>query len=455
LKRRVFRSRHVVVDGAVRAAAVHVAGGVIAAVTEYDDVAPDDDVLELGERVLLPGLVDTHVHVNEPGRTEWEGYATATDAAAAGGVTTVVDMPLNAIPATTSVPALAVKRAAAAGRCRVDLAFWGGIVPGNESEVNALLDAGVVGFKCFLVDSGVPEFGAVGEAELRRVLPLLAERDAPLLVHAELPGLLREPAAGSDPRRHASWLATRPAAAEIAAVELLVRLCRDTGARVHIVHVSGAGVLPVIAAARAEGLPVTAETCPHYLALAAEDVPDGATEYKCAPPIRGAANRDALWRGLAEGVLDLIASDHSPAPPALKARDTGDFLAAWGGIASLQLGLSVVWTEARARGHGIADLARWLAESPARLAGLDHRKGRIAPGWDADLVVFDPAAEWTVRPGQLRHRHALTPYAGRALHGVVTATCLRGETIHEHGELAQTRFGELLIRREPTWTSPR
>lgn len=457
---RIIRSRRVVTPTGVRAAAVHVAGGVIEAVREYDDTRTAGTVEDLGDRALLPGLVDTHVHINEPGRAEWEGFETATAAAAAGGVTTLVDMPLNSIPATVSVGALEAKRSAAAGRCRVDLGFWGGIVPGNTHELEPLLEAGALGFKCFLVDSGVPEFPPIGEPELRRALPLLARHDALLLVHAELPGPLAAAgtapadASDADPRRYASWLAARPAAAEVAAIELLVRLCRETGARVHVVHVSSAEALPVLAAARADGLPVTAETCPHYLCLEAERVPDGATEFKCAPPIRDAANRERLWEGLAAGVLDMVVSDHSPAPPAVKRRDTGDFLEAWGGIASLQLGLPLVWTEARSRGHGLEDLARWMAAAPARLAGLEDRKGRIAPGADADLVVFDPDGERVVDPAALRHRHPLTPYAGRTVTGVVAAVYLRGEVIFEDGKDRGAPRGQPLARQERAWTSP-
>ncbi|HEX5759831.1 MAG TPA: allantoinase AllB [Thermoanaerobaculia bacterium] len=443
----VVRSRRAVLPEGVRAAAVHVAGGRIAAVAGYDDVPEEARVLEAGDFALLPGLVDTHVHVNEPGRTEWEGFRTATRAAAAGGITTLVDMPLNSVPATTTAAALAAKRAAAAGQCRVDVRFWGGVVPGNEGELSALREAGALGFKAFLVPSGVDEFPAVGEAELARALPILAELGAPLLVHAELPGPIAAAAArlaGADPRAYSTWLLSRPPVAEVEAVELLVLLARATGARIHVVHVAAAEVLPLLAAARAEGLAVSGETCPHYLTFCAEEVPDGATEYKCAPPVRDASDREALWAALADGILALVASDHSPSPPLMKRRSDGDFMAAWGGIASLQVSLPAVWTEARRRGHGIAELAEWMSRAPAALAGLDAHKGAIRAGLDADLVVFDPEAELTVDGARLEHRHPLTPYHGRRLAGVVRQTLLRGELVYDGGRFAQLPTGELL-----------
>jgi allantoinase len=394
----------------------------------------------------MPGIVDTHVHLNEPGRTEWEGFATATRAAAIGGVTTLVDMPLNSIPATTTREAFAAKRAAAAGQCAVDVGFWGGVVPGNAGELAGLVADGVRGFKCFLIDSGVAEFGWVGEAELAPAMAILAGLGAPLLVHAELAGPIDAAAPGlatADPRRYATYLASRPPAAEEAAIALVTRLCRATRARTHIVHHSAASALDQLRSARAEGLPLTAETCPHYLHFTAEAIPDGATPFKCAPPIRDAANREALWRALSDGVLDLVASDHSPCSPGLKAIEAGDFVAAWGGVSGLQLALPVVWTEASARGHSLADVVRWMSAGPARLAGLAG-KGAIAAGRDADLVVFDDAAWATVTPQSIHHRHRVTPYAGETLRGAVAATYLRGQRVAEHGRTLVTDLGGLL-----------
>ena len=444
----IVRSRRVVVDGAIRPAALHVRGARIERVADYDDVPGTARLDDVGEFAVLPGIVDTHVHLNEPGRTEWEGFATATRAAAIGGVTTLIDMPLNAIPPTTTRDGLAAKRAAATGRCAVDVGFWGGVVPGNAGQLAGLVADGVRGFKCFLVDSGVEEFGWVGEAELRPAMQILATLAVPLLVHAEVAGPIDDAARianpGADPRRYATYLASRPPAAEHQAIALVTALCRDTGARTHIVHHSAASALGLLRAARAQGLPLTAETCPHYLHFAAETIPDGATVFKCAPPIRDAANREALWRALAEGVLDFVASDHSPCSPALKALEAGDFVAAWGGVAGLQLALPVVWTEASTRGHTLVDIARWMCAAPARLAGLTDTKGAIAAGRHADLVVFDDSARFTVTPDLVHHRHKITPYVGETLRGAVRATYLRGTRVAESGRAIATDQGLLL-----------
>lgn len=450
----VLRSTRVALPAGLTAASVHVENGRIQGITALQDVPATCTIIDRGDSIILPGLVDTHVHINEPGRAQWEGFETATAAAAAGGVTTLVDMPLNSVPATTTVAALEVKRAAAANRCAVDVAFWGGLVPDNLHELERLVDAGVAGFKCFLVPSGVAEFGYVDEALLRRALPVLARCGLPLLVHAEDPHIIAsaQPAPAADAGAYTSWLESRPAAAEVAAVKMLVSLCRETGARIHVVHVSAAEVLDVLRAARSEGLPITGETCPHYLHFCAEAIPDGATAFKCAPPLRGAANRERLWRGLLDGDLDMIVSDHSPCEPALK--QPGDFVRAWGGIASLQVGLSAVWAEARTRNVPVEDIVAWMATAPARLAGLTERKGRIAPGADADVVVWDPDVEWTVDAQQLHHRHSLTPWAGERLRGVVLATYLRGEEIYSVGKWPDAGRGRLLERERFSWTSP-
>jgi len=442
----VIRGRRVVMRNSVGPASIHVSGGLITDVTAYEEVPGGCEVFDADAAAVMPGLVDSHVHVNEPGRTEWEGFETATRAAAAGGVTTVVDMPLNSIPPTTTAEGLARKRERAEGKCSVDVGFWGGVVPGNVAELGPLWEAGVVGFKCFLIDSGVEEFPNVTEETLRPALEELAALGSTLIVHAEVPGPVEQADAGGDPRRYETFLRSRPRAAEDEAVRLMLRLCRETGARVHIVHHSSADALPLLREAKRDPLPFTAETCPHYLCFAAEDVPDGATEFKCCPPIRERENREQLWAALAEGTLDMVVSDHSPCPPELKLPEAGDFLRAWGGISSLQLRLPAVWTEARRRGHTLVELARWLAGAPAELCGLSKIKGAIEPGLEADFVVFDTEAAFRVEPEQLHHRHKLTPYAGRELQGVVTQTFLRGEKIFDRGDFPLKPAGRLLRR---------
>jgi allantoinase len=437
------RSRRVVLPNGVRAASIIVRDGRIASIGGYDDPRPEGD-MDAGDLMILPGLVDTHVHVNEPGRTDWEGFAHATRAAAAGGVTTIVDMPLNSVPATTTLHGLAAKRQAAEGQCHVDVGFWGGVVPGNAGELEGLARRGVLGFKCFLSPSGVDEFAHVAEADLHAALPILARLGLPLLVHAELPEALCPVDPAADPRAYATWLASRPPAAELAAIDLLVHLAREHHARVHVVHLATAEAVGATRAARAAGVPISVETCPHYLSFAAERIPDGATAFKCAPPIREGRHQDGLWQALADGDIDLVATDHSPAPPSLKCLEDGDFSAAWGGIASLQLGLSAIWSGAAVRGIGMAQVVRWMCEAPAALAGLSERKGAIAPGRDADLVVFDPDAEWTVEPERLEHRHAVTPYAGLGLRGRVRRTVLRGEVVYEEGHFSQVSGSPLL-----------
>ncbi|MBP2702428.1 allantoinase AllB [Microbispora sp. RL4-1S] len=415
----VVRSRRVVTPEGERAAAVAVRDGRIAALGGYDDPLPAADAADLGGLALLPGLVDTHVHVNEPGRAHWEGFASATRAAAAGGVTAIVDMPLNSLPPTVDPEALDVKRRAARGRCHVDVGFWGGAIPGNLAQLRPLHEAGVFGVKCFLSPSGVEEFPSLDRSGLRAALTELAAFDGLLIAHAEDPALLAEPAGPTYPE----FLRSRPQEAERRAVEQVAELAAETGARAHIVHVSAAACLEPLRRARAEGVRITAETCPHYLTLSAEQVTGPA--YKCCPPIREAANRDALWEALAEGLLMGVVSDHSPSPAEMK---VPDFAAAWGGVSSLQLGLPAVWTAARARGFGLADVTRWMAEGPARFAGLPG-KGAIRVGADADLVVFDPDAGFTVDVAALHHRNPVSAYDGHELTGVVRRTWLRGTAV--------------------------
>ncbi len=430
----VLRAHRVLTDDGERPLAVGVRDGVIAAIEPLTADLPARHTIEVpDEHALLPGLVDSHVHVNEPGRTQWEGFASATRAAAAGGVTTIIDMPLNCVPPTTSLAALRVKQQVAAGQTHVDVGFWGGVVPDNldpehPAELRALHEAGVFGFKCFLLPSGVEEFGHLSPQQLDQATAVIGGLGSLLVVHAEDAETI-EGAPPAHGRRYADFLSSRPPGAEDVAVGRVLAAARSTGARVHVLHLSSAAALPMLAAARREGVRVTAETCPHYLGFAAEAVPDGATQYKCCPPIRDAANRERLWAGLAEGTIDCVVTDHSPCTPELKRLDVGDFGHAWGGVSSLQLGLSAVWTQARARGFTLAEVVRWMAAGPAAVAGLTG-KGSIALGHDADLVVLAPDQARVVDPRRLRHRHPLTPYAELPLTGVVRSTWLRGVCVH-------------------------
>jgi allantoinase len=423
----VFRGRVLTPEGPVEGS-VTVQGGVVTAVNPEPVNGPPGTVTELADdEVLLPGLVDTHVHVNEPGRTEWEGFASATAAAAAGGVTTILDMPLNSIPATTSVDALAVKRAAADGQCAVDVGFWGGAVPDSLGRLSELHEAGVFGFKCFLLDSGVPEFPPLSAEQLTAAMTEIAAFDGLLIVHAEDPAVIVAHV-GQGSVRYADFLASRPPDAETTAIATVIAAARQTGCRTHIVHLSSAEALPAITQARADGVRLTVETCPHYLTLHAEDIADGQTQFKCCPPVREATNADRLWAALAEGVIDFVVSDHSPCTAELKRLDVGDFGLAWGGISSVQLGLPLVWTEARRRGHSLAEVIGWMATNPASRVGV-HDKGGIGVGRPADLVVFAPDESFTVDAAALRHKNPVTPYDGRTLDGVVRQTYLRGKRV--------------------------
>jgi len=439
-----YISKRVVTPDGLRYAAVLVEDGRIRGVAPVSDVSEGTAIHDFGEAAILPGLVDSHVHINEPGRTEWEGFETATRAAAAGGYTMLVDMPLNCLPATTTVAALEAKRQAARGKCRVDWAAWGGVVAGNHSDIEPLADAGVLGFKCFLIHPGIDGFTMVTEPQLRAALPHVARTGLPLLVHAELSGPVDEATtalADADWRAHATYMGSRPDEAELSAIRLLISLCREFGFRLHIVHLSTWRGLELVREARVEGLPISVETCPHYLHFASETIVNGATLFKCAPPIRAASNREKLWQGLRDGIIDLIATDHSPCPPAMKKIEGGDFRKAWGGIVSLSVALPAIWSEASARGFSLCDIARWMAEGPARLAGIDKRKGRIAPDFDADFVVFEPESKFLVIEERLHHRHAVSPYAGEELKGVVKATYVRGKQVFANGGFPGTPAG--------------
>ena len=433
-----FQSRRVVTPDGIRPAAVLVEKERIQAVISPDDVPVDGcDVHDFGEAVILPGLVDSHVHINDPGRADWEGFETATRAAAAGGYTLVVDMPLNCLPATTTVAALEAKRAAARGRCRVDWAAWGGVIHDNQSDIEPLAAAGVPGFKCFLINPGIEGFTMVTEPQLRVALPHVARTRLPLLVHAELPGPIERATdilAHADWTRYSTYLQSRPDEGELSAIRVMLSLCREYGFRLHIVHLSTSKALAELRAARSEGLPVSVETCPHYLHLAAETIANGATLKKCAPPIRSRENCESLWQGLREGTIDQVVTDHSPCPPAMKRIAEGDFRTAWGGIASLSIALPLMWTDASKRGFTLLDLARWMSAEPARLAGCETRKGRIAAGYDADFVVLDPESEFVVTEDRLHYRHTLSPYLGETLRGVVKATYLRGNLVFDGGK---------------------
>ncbi|HMD43781.1 MAG TPA: allantoinase AllB [Candidatus Acidoferrum sp.] len=442
---RAFLSRRVVTPEGVRHAALLVEGDRIRDVVAAERVPKDvEDRQDFGDSVILPGLVDSHVHINEPGRSEWEGFATATRAAAAGGYTLLVDMPLNCLPATINAAALEEKRRAAWGQAWVDWMSWGGVVGDNQGDIGPLAEALVPGFKCFLVHPGIDGFTMVTENELRSALPAVARTGLPLLVHAELPGPIdkaTERLEDADWSLYQTYLKSRPEEAELEAIRQLLSLCREYRFQLHIVHLSSASALAELRAARSSGLPVTVETCPHYLHLDAESIPNGATLFKCAPPIRSRENREQLWQGLRDQTIDLVVTDHSPCPPEMKRLAEGNFRNAWGGIASLSVALSVMYTEANERGFTFCDLARWMAEGPAVLAGCQMRKGRIAAGYDADFVVFDPEAWFIVTRDRLHYRHAVSPYLGEKLQGMVKATFLRGIPVYADGNFSSEPTG--------------
>jgi len=439
-----FISKRIVTPQGTQPGALLVEGEKIRATCKPSEIPVDAIVHDCGNNALLPGLVDTHVHINQPGRTEWEGFRTATQAAAAGGYTTLVDMPLNCLPETTTVGALEEKRAAAQGECFVDWAGWGGAVADNQQHILPLARAGVLGFKCFLIYPGCDGFTMIDQQQLEAALPFIAESGLPLLVHEALAGPIDAAMEGlrdADWRSYATYLASRPDQAELEAIRLMIRLCRQYRFRLHIVHLSTSLVLEELRVARAEGLLITVETCPHYLHFAAEEIPDGTTLLKCAPPIRSKENQLQLWRGLRDGTIDMIVTDHSPCPPEMKCEDTGRFDLAWGGIASLSLAPSVIHTECRRRGFTLDDIVRWMSSAPATLAGISHRAGALEAGRDANFVIFDTSAEFTVTADKLHYRHAISPYLNETLRGAVKATYLRGEAVYREGSFASKPSG--------------
>jgi len=447
-----IRSRRVVTPQGTRPAAVIVDKGKILDVVSWNASPSADEQIDAGEFYVLPGMVDAHVHVNEPGRTEWEGFATATRAAAAGGYTTLVDMPLNCLPETTTVPALEQKRQAARTQSWIDYGFWGGVVADNQSHLRELSQVGVLCFKCFLIYPGIEGFTMVTRDQLEAAMPIVASTGLPLLVHAELAGpidtarkeLDNDPT--TDWRKYATYLRSRPDAAELEAIALMIALSEKYDCRVHIVHLSSARALTLLQDARERGLKITVETCPHYLYASAEQIPDGATQFKCAPPIRSQQNQDQLWSALLNGTIDLIATDHSPCPPAMKCFESGSFLEAWGGISSLSLSLPLIWTRAKQRNIEIENVVSWMSSKPAELTGLSSRKGRIAASHDADLVVFDPDASYQVSEQQLHYRHPVSPYLGETLYGRVHMTFVRGQRVFDSGNFSVAPVGKECAR---------
>ncbi|HTR80161.1 MAG TPA: allantoinase AllB [Bacteroidota bacterium] len=444
----ILSSRRVITPDGIRAAGIVVNEGIIADVVGVEEFPKGMPVEDFGDLVVMPGLIDTHVHVNEPGRTEWEGFECATKAAAAGGITTIVDMPLNSSPVTTSVEALNAKLSAAKGKLHVDCGFYAGLVPGNASDVAPLLEAGVLGVKAFLIDSGIDDFPPVSEEDLRVGMKIIAKTQAPLLVHAELADISTLHVKHGDDQSFQKYLSSRPRKWEHDAINLLIRLCAEYNCRTHIVHLSSADEIPALRSARSAELPLSVETCPHYLFFSADEIPEKDTRFKCAPPIRERENRERLWTALRDGDIDCIVSDHSPCPPEMKLMPSADFSGAWGGIASLQLGLPIVWTEASRRGFALTDVATWMSTNTARLVNLEHRKGKIARGYDADIAIWNPDAAFIVEPWRTEHRHKTTPYEGKKLYGKVERTYLAGRKVFDGGKFPDLPQGKIITRSE-------
>lgn len=438
----VLRGEQILTTAGISAREVGVRDGKIVAIEPLGNNLSADRVIELAaDEVLLPGLVDTHVHVNEPGRTEWEGFESATKAAAAGGVTTIVDMPLNSIPPTVNLEALQIKREAASSKAYVNIGFWGGAIPGNKKDLRDLHDAGVFGFKCFLLHSGVDEFPSLSVEEMEEDMIELKSFDSMMIVHAEdSQAVDRAPDAEGD--QYERFLKSRPRGAENVAIAQVIERARWTGARAHVLHLSSSDALAMIKTAKSDGVKITVETCPHYLTLLAEEIPNGATSFKCCPPIREASNRELLWKGLEEGIIDCIVSDHSPSTIDLKDVENGDFGVAWGGVASLQLGLPLIWSEAKQRGISLEQVVSWMSTKPSELAGLKN-KGAISLGNDADFAVFAPEDAFVVDVHKLHHKNPISPYQGKTLAGVVRSSIVGGADVD-----FQTPQGKLIRRGE-------
>lgn len=405
-------------------------------------------VEDAGDCVVMPGIIDSHVHINEPGRTAWEGFETITKAAIAGGITTLVDMPLNASPVTTSAEAFHEKIKAAQGKLHCNCGFWGGIVPGNLDKIEELIDAGVLGIKAFLTHSGIDDFPNVSISDLKTGMETIAKYNIPLLAHSELdephPGILLF---DNNPTNYIAYLNSRPKIWEDKAVELMIGLCEKFNCPVHIVHLSSANSIEQIKIAKAKGLPLTVETCPQYLYFCAEEIPDANTLFKCAPPIRERENNEKLWKALKDGTIDFVVTDHSPATPELKKTESGNLKEAWGGIASIQFSLPVVWTAAKKRGFNLNEIATLMSSNIARFISFGHSKGHIKKGYDADIVVWDPEQKFIVKKEDIHYRHKISPYIGEKLYGVVKQTYVGGKKVFENGNFISLPQGEILLRK--------
>lgn len=444
-----LRGNAILTPEGLKKAVILIKDGIIIDVVPSLSTSANDRIIDLDDDVVMPGVIDPHVHINEPGRTEWEGFETATRAALSGGVTTLVDMPLNASPVTTSVSAFEKKIESTKGKLFTNCGFWGGIVPGNENSIEPLIAKGVLGFKAFLTHSGIDDFPNVTEGDLRKVMPIIAKHKLPLLVHCEVPGDQNSKNnQATDKQSYQHYLASRPKAWENNAIALMIRLCEEYSCHVHIVHLSSADSIDQIRKAKEKGLPLTVETAQHYLYFQAEDIQNGKIAFKCAPPIREKANNDLLWKALQDGTIDFVATDHSPAPPELKQLDSGDFTTAWGGVASIQFALPILWTVARKRNIGLEKMATWLSEKPARFIGSKDKKGKIAKGFDADLCVWNPHATFTIEESMIRHRHKVTPYMSETLNGLVKQTYLAGKIMFNQGKFSSPD-GKLIMRPQP------